>query len=160
MTFFVVWLVVLLKAKGSSIVKPTSNTSFGYLLDYIITSCDRKGLKGLMAIGLLSLVMSTADSYLNTSAVIVADVLPLSHQGDNKRARWINLLLGLVALGFALAPLSFKDLLSYSLFFYIPTLAVPVLATLAGFRTSRRAIVAGMVAAIITAVGCLLYHGS
>ncbi|WP_413616180.1 sodium:solute symporter family protein [Halomonas cupida] len=116
------------------------------------------GLTGLVLASLLAVVMSTADSYLNSAAVIfVSDIYKpfINPQVSESRRLWIerlvNLLIGIGAIIFALYATSIIDalLLSYSL--WAPTILLPfVFAVLFDLRCSRSAIAAMLAGATVT----------
>src|SRR5690606_4027354 len=78
------------------------------LFEYVINNYTSAGLRGLLGIGVLALAMSTADSYLNASAVLLINdiVKPLKiNIKENKEvsiARIFCLFSGLFALFIAL----------------------------------------------------------
>ncbi|WNL38097.1 sodium:solute symporter family protein [Halomonas sp. PAMB 3264] len=116
------------------------------------------GLTGLVLASLLAVVMSTADSYLNSAAVIfVSDIYKpfIEPEVSEKRRLWIerlvNLVIGVGAVIFALYATSIVDalLLSYSL--WAPTILLPfVFAVLLNLRCARSAIAAMLGGALIT----------
>ncbi|GAB2728113.1 sodium:solute symporter family protein [Halomonas garicola] len=118
------------------------------------------GITGLVLASLLAVVMSTADSYLNSAAVIfVGDIYkPFIEPGvsDKKRLwieRLVNLLIGIGAIVFALYATSIIDalLMSYSL--WAPTILLPfVFAVLFDLRCSRSAVAAMLSGALVTIV--------
>ncbi|WP_227368811.1 sodium:solute symporter family protein [Halomonas sp. M20] len=116
------------------------------------------GITGLVLASLLAVVMSTADSYLNSAAVIfVSDIYkPFidPNVSENKRLwieRLVNLLIGAGAVVFALYATSIVDalLLSYSL--WAPTILIPfVLGVLLDLKCNKAAISAMLAGALVT----------
>ena len=106
------------------------------------------GLRGLMAIGVTALAMSTADSCLNTSSVLFANdiVRPLTKQdkGNVINARVFSLLIGLGALVLALYSNDLLKILLLSGSFCMPIFTVPILLAILGFRSTTRAVLLGM----------------
>jgi solute:Na+ symporter, SSS family len=101
------------------------------------------GLAGLIIAGMISIVMSSADSFLNASSVaLVQDVWkPLKRKAPTEEqtlrlARWTNLLTGAVALIFALSIPNVLDILIAAYDFWSRTILVPLAATLLGFRVA------------------------
>jgi len=118
------------------------------------------GITGLVLASLLAVVMSTADSYLNSASVIfVKDIYQgfINPDVGEKNKLWIerlvNLLIGIGAVVFALYATSIIDalLISYSL--WAPTILIPfVLGVLLDLKCSKSAIGAIIAGALVTIV--------
>ena len=115
----------LYPAQESSLVLP-------YLIDKIIPV----GLKGLVVVGLLAAVMSTADSDLNvTSISLVKDLFsPIFKQKDQQKllyiARITNIIMGSSAILVALTFTNIVDLVVFSAGFWGPMILVPLIFAL------------------------------
>lgn len=118
------------------------------------------GLTGVAVAALLAVVMSTADSYLNSTAVVFVKDLyqPFINPDLNDRNRlWlergVTLAVGIAATIFALYVPSIVDALLYSYALWAPTIIIPlILAVVWGFRGSRAAVsalIAGLAATAI-----------
>lgn len=99
------------------------------------------GLRGFVIAGVIAIVMSTADAFLNAAAVAaVQDVwLPLASHivGERDRlvaARVVNLLTGVGAVAFALLVPDIMDLLLLTYRFWAPVILIPLIAALWGRR--------------------------
>lgn len=115
------------------------------------------GLSGFLIAGMLSIVMSSADSFLNASSVaLVEDVLkpvrkqPMSEKQMLKTARWANLLTGGVALIFAVAIPNVLDILIAAYDYWAPTILVPLVAVLLGFKVARASFYTAVIAGTAT----------
>ncbi|WP_243018306.1 MULTISPECIES: sodium:solute symporter family protein [Candidatus Cardinium] len=108
--------------------------------------------KGLLAISLLAMAMSTADSCLNVCAVMVShDIIKSLYQQkiiteayQLKIAQRITLVIGLSAM---IVALQFKDLLQllfWSFACAVPILAAPFILAIFGFRGTSRTALVGM----------------
>lgn len=93
------------------------------------------GLVGLVLASLLAVVMSTADSYLNSASVIfVKDIyLPfVDPEASEKKRLWIerivNVVIGIGAIVFALYVTSIIDALLMSYALWAPTVLIPFIA--------------------------------
>ncbi|MDR1666030.1 MAG: hypothetical protein LBR62_03255 [Puniceicoccales bacterium] len=103
------------------------------------------GFKGLAVIGILAVIMSSADSVINTVGVLFAHdiVNPLLKNRLNSHqqmilARWACLLVGGLGIWSALGT---EDLLGMKLMrrlIWAPTLVVPIMGTLLGYHASRK----------------------
>jgi Na+/proline symporter len=106
-------------------------------------------MKGLLLVGVFAIVMSTADSYINSSAILITHdfckVLKIKLKNELLSARIISFLLGLLAIF-----LSFKEtsILKFSIFcisFYTPIIVVPFIMATCGYRTPyEKAVLWGM----------------
>lgn len=99
------------------------------------------GLSGLVIAAVISIVMSSADSFLNASSVaLVEDVIKplrktrLSEGQMLTIARLANLITGTVALVFALMIPNVLDILIAAYDYWAPTILVPLVAVLLGWR--------------------------
>jgi SSS family solute:Na+ symporter len=114
------------------------------------------GLAGLIVAGIISIVMSSADSFLNASSVaLVQDVwkplrrtVPTEEQ-SLRLARWTNLLTGALALIFALSIPNVLDILIAAYDFWAPTILVPLVAVLIGFRVAAASFYAAVIPGVI-----------
>lgn len=117
-----------------------------------------KGLIGLAMAGVLAVVMSTADSYLNVASIsLVHDVIkPLSKKNmsdsfELKLARLMTIFLGIAAI---LASLRFQSLLdmliSFMNYSWVPLVVAPLYATIFGYSLSPRSFIVAGVFAILS----------
>jgi len=132
--------------KISSTVELNATNVLGYVLDTYICS----GFKGVFIIGIISMIMSTADSYINSSAILLAhDVckslnFKLTEPKELLVVRVCALFIGIIAL---LISLFFKNLLDLVLAtygFYMPIVSVPLILAIFGFRSTSKAVLLGM----------------
>ncbi|MHB9147328.1 MAG: sodium:solute symporter family protein [Candidatus Amoebophilus sp.] len=151
---FIVWIAVLLLSD-----KPDLTTN--QVVGYMIKTYTYTGLKGFLGVGVIALSMSTADSALNSCAVLVAnDILPplkITKQASVKAAAIATFAIGFLAV---LLTLSIQNILQIILLFSnfsLPILTIPMLLTIFGFRTSRRVIYIGMGAGFAMTAFLLLY---
>jgi SSS family solute:Na+ symporter len=118
------------------------------------------GVLGLVVAALMAVVMSTASSYLNSTAVVLtkdiyqplsATELPPSRRLTVERAT--SVVVGAGATIFALSVPSIVDALLYSYTLWAPTVIVPLFgAVLFGVRSAPAALSAITAGAIVTAV--------
>ncbi len=118
------------------------------------------GVIGIVLATLLAVVMSTADSYLNSATVIFSkDIWQRFIEPDlsEKKKLWIervvNLILGGAAVVFALYATSIVDALLLTYALWAPTVLIPfVLGVLLDLKCSRSAICAMLAGASTTAL--------
>jgi SSS family solute:Na+ symporter len=111
------------------------------------------GLRGLVIAGVISIVMSSADSFLNGAATCcINDVvkplrkIPMSKQRELLLAKLTNLLVGVLAVVFAIKIPSVLDILIYAYNFWAPIIVVPLAAVLLGARVTKAGFLAGTLA--------------
>ncbi|MEG0752044.1 MAG: sodium:solute symporter family protein [Oscillospiraceae bacterium] len=125
------------------------------IMQLMIKQAAPVGLRGLLVAGMLSIVMGSADSFLNSaSAGFVNDLLlPLSRGRLSERAallsaRGTNIVTGTLAVAAAIAIPNVLDVLTFSYSFWSPVVLVPLAAALLGFKTRPRSFFVGVAAGI------------
>ena len=124
-------------------------------------------LKGFVIAGIISVVMSSADSFLNSAAVaFVNDIIrplrtrQLSQAKTLLLARLVTLVVGVVAVVFALTIESLLDIFLLAYTYWAPVMVVPLAATILGVRRSTAVFVAAAVAGALTAFAWNLLLGN
>ncbi|MBY4678689.1 sodium:solute symporter family protein [Marinobacterium arenosum] len=128
-------------------------------LPALVRSALPVGITGLVLAALLAVVMSTADSYLNSAAVIfVKDIYQpfVAPQMDERHRLWIerivNLVIGSGAVLFALYATSIIDALLLSYVFWAPTILIPFVLAVVFDLKCRRAALLAMLAGALTSL--------
>ena len=128
-------------------------------MPFVIQSALSPFFQGVVTAAVISIIMSSADSFLNSSAIAFSNdiVRPLSRKQLEPHkelllARMTTLIVGLLAILFALSIESILDILVYAYNFWAPTVLVPLAAAILGFKAHRRCFIAGACAGIIAAV--------
>jgi SSS family solute:Na+ symporter len=128
-------------------------------LPFVINEVLPMGLKGLVVAGIISIVMSSADSFLNSAAVAFTNDLvnplrrrPLTERQGLVLAKVVNLLVGILAVVFAVRSKSVLDILIYAYNFWSPIILVPLVAALMGFRATMGSFLGGAGAGIAAVV--------
>ena len=130
-----------------------------YLIDHIIPV----GIQGIVVVGLLAAVMSTADSDLNiTSVTIVKDILNPLFAVKNQNsmlllARIMNVLIGSIAIVVALCFSKVVDLVIFVVGFWSPIVLVPMIFGLFGITIGKRDFIISCATGAITFVAWQLY---
>ena len=122
------------------------------LLSYIIDNYSFPGFTGVILIAIIALGFSTADSHINSSAVLLSNDIFFGKKDKLKLARIFSILLGITATCLACYG---GDLLSIILLansFYMPVVTIPLIITILGFRTKTKAILTGMAAGVVTII--------
>ena len=128
-------------------------------MPYVIQQAVPPIFQGIVAAAIVSIIMSSADSFLNSASIAFSNDIvtplrktPLSAQAELLLARVITLLVGIASMVFALTIDSVIDILIYAYNFWAPTVLVPLMMAILGGYVSRKRFVAGAVAGIATAV--------
>lgn len=117
------------------------------------------GLTGLALSGILSVMMSTADSYLLVSVqTVVSDLGKTFHPQMSEKqeilfSRIASVVLALGALVIALYIKSAYDVLMFAWAFYAAAAGLPALAALYWKKATKAGIIAGMLGGFFVTVG-------
>ena len=131
-------------------------------MPYVVRTVLPIGVRGVVIAGIISIVMSSADSFLNGAATCcINDIVkpiwknPLPKRRELLLAKLTNCLVGILAVVFAVKIPSILDILIYAYNFWAPIIVVPLAAVLLGFRVTRAGFLAGTLAG---AVGTLVWN--
>ena len=112
-------------------------------LPFVVQQALPIGLKGLVVAGIISVVMSSADSFLNGAAVAFSnDVVnplrrsPLSEKRQLILAKAVTVMVGVLAVVFAVKIESILDILIWTYNFWAPIIVIPLGAALFGVRAA------------------------
>ncbi|AXI24268.1 Sodium:solute symporter family [Cardinium endosymbiont of Sogatella furcifera] len=114
--------------------------------------------KGFLAVSLLAMAMSTADSCLNACSIMISyDILQSIHKEKQiddahqlKIARWTTLVLGLLAMMLAFYCQDLLKLTYWVLDSAIPVITAPFILAIFGFRGTTRTALIGMATGALT----------
>ncbi|MCP5369702.1 MAG: sodium:solute symporter family protein [Rickettsiaceae bacterium] len=156
--YFIFLIFVTLNGIIAFIYQPDIKSSLAlpYLIDQIIPV----GIQGIVVVGLLAAVMSTADSDLNIiSITLTKDIIqPLfSVEGIYlaRIARIANVLIGIVAIVIALNFSKIVDLVIFVSGFWGPITLIPLIMGLYNIKISKYGYITSVIIGIIT---FLLWH--
>ena len=118
--------------------------------------------KGLLAISLLAMAMSTADSSLNTCSVMVThDMIgglstkKISSNLQLRLTKIISFVVGILAMALTFYQRDLLELLLLGNRLWVPIVSAPLFLAIFGFRSSSRTALIGMVTGTMT---ILLWH--
>ncbi len=130
-----------------------ANMAFPHLINTILPV----GLKGVAIAGLLSVVMSTADSYLNAAGItLIHDVIKplckpgLSDDSELRMTKIATFILGTAATIIALSFSSIMSIILFSLNFWGPIVVIPLYMGLLGVRVSKQCFYGGILSGLGT----------
>ncbi len=132
------------------------NNAFLYLTDNFLPV----GIKGLSIVGVLAIIMSSADSFMNSGSVtFVHDVIKpildtnLPDKVELLLTKLVTFTIGLSSIIMALSYDNLIELMLYSYNFWGPVVAVPLLAEIFGFKSNAATFLsAGVVACIVVVI--------
>lgn len=135
------------------VLNPALNPNLA--LPYVINTVMPEGLKGLAIAGMMAVVMSSADSFLNAAAIsITHDVIkPMQKNHFSPRteliwSRAITVVVGIIGIIFALKTQSALDILLVAYNFWTPFILVPLIAGIFKIKAPPQAFWFGCVAGI------------
>lgn len=115
---------------------------------------------GLFIAALLSAVMSSADTTLLTSSIILSELISgdLNHEKALKRTRWFILLIGILSILIALYVTSIIQSLLFALTFFSGAFVIPVLAGLLNLKVNKKQVVTAIITGGILALSGKIIH--
>ena len=159
--FYYIALVII----GLSLISLYSNTEadksiifYRYIVDYIPI-----GVKGLIIIGILSLIMSSADSWLNSSSIICArnffkEIYPnTSNKKEVLIAKISLLIIACISLCMAKLNKGIFELMMLATSCFNPLIFMPVIVGFLGFKFSKNEYIKSTIMTIIfTVIVCII----
>ncbi len=149
----IIWIGILILAAQPGLAP-------NKVVQYMVNVHVYPGLKGFLGVGVIALAMSTADSTINSTAVIIAnDILPplkLQKSGSLRAAKNATLFLGCLSIFLALSFQGLLDIILFAACFYSPIVVMPMLLAIFGFQTSRRVVLMAMGVGAVATTACLL----
>ncbi|MCI6229148.1 MAG: sodium:solute symporter family protein [Clostridiales bacterium] len=146
---------------AAALLYPTLVEDYGtadYAIPVMIVKLLPAGLAGLTLAGLLSVMMSSADSYLlvSTQAIIGDIIKPNSKNMDEKKelrlSRICSIVFGVFAFLVAMFFTNAYDALMFGWTFYAATLGVPCLAAIVWKKATTQGILAGMAVGFVISI--------
>lgn len=128
------------------------------VLQYIFDKYLSSWFIGLVIIGIMAMIMSTADSYINSSAILFAYDsikvmgIELTEQKQLFLVRITALFIGILGLLLSLFLNNLLELILSTYSFYMPIVSVPLILAIFGFRSTSRAVIIGMTAGLISVI--------
>lgn len=117
-------------------------------MSHVVVTVLPPVLKGFVIAAIISIVMSSADSFLNSASIaFVNDIVEPLHKRPLEDATALNLAkfatftVGILSVVFALSIEGILDILIYAYNYWAPTILVPLLATIFGYRKGPAAFV-------------------
>lgn len=141
---------------GILLLSSNQNLETNQLISYTIQKYSYPGLIGLTLVGITAMVMSTADSYINSSSILISNdifsQLNLKFVKGNEMiiARVSAVVVGVIAIVPAIFFPGILDLIIFTFSFYMPIVTPAFILGILGFRSSAKSVIIGMCAGFIT----------
>ena len=160
----VVRALLILTCLSVLVLAPSIKPSEGGAFAYIIHQYLSPAFKGLSVAGLLAIVMSTLDSFLNAGALLLTHNVLKPYFDSKKMAfnelrfvRYITFSLGLAGILVAFSTNEIQTLSYFSISSFAPIITVPLIAGILGLKTDARSFVISAVVTIVTFILAKLY---
>ena len=149
------WIAILLLYKHP-------NLEYNEIIKTLLTNNYMPiGFKGLILAGIMAMIMSTVDSYINTSSVlIVHDLFKNFHIKHNLlTVRITSFFIGIFAILMSLKQGSLLEIILFTTSFYMPIVTVPFIMAIIGYQTPFKEAVLWGMGAGLTVVLLWNYYG-
>ncbi len=131
------------------------------LVQYITNNYAHTGLKSFIMVGVLAMCMSTADSNINASSVLLTHdfcyPLNIKLKSELVLSKIISVLLGVISIYLALLDYDLLPLVFMTQSFYIPIIDVPLILAILGFRSTTKSVLIGMGAGFVSVIVWRIY---
>ena len=123
---------------GVLILSTFPNVKDNYVLNILLVDYSWiAGLKGVILAGIMAMVMSTVDSYINSGSILLTHDLRESLnvkfiKNELFATRICSAAIGIVSIIFALREGSFLDLFVWASTLYMPIVSVPFIMSIFG----------------------------
>lgn len=149
-TISICWISILIYVKQP-------NLANNDIVKYLVFNNAYPELKILILVSVMAMVMSTADSYINsTSILVVHDIFESLNIRilDNRliESRLFSALIGIFSITLAFRDGGLMQLLIGTSSFYMPIVTVPFIMALLGFRSTEKSVLIGMFAGFLTVI--------
>lgn len=158
LTAFPLGIVVTLIALSALVLNPSSPPH--QVIPFIVQTVLPTGIAGMVIAAMIAVIMSSADSFLNSAAVtLVHDVSkPLSRKGlsseqEMRHAKVFTFSIGIIAVVFAI---SFENLVDGILAIYglwSPIVLIPLVAAIRGFKANYKVFLALAMTGLVCSAG-------
>ncbi len=126
------------------------------IVKHLVSDYSIVGLKGLILAGVMAMVMSTADSYINSASILVVHDFcsPINMKPKTRMylVRFASAFIGLASIVLAMREGGLLKLVIATSMLYMPIVTVPFIMSLIGFRSSGKSVLIGMVGGLVGVV--------
>lgn len=134
------------------------------ILSYIIDNYAYTGLRGIIVIGIMAMIMSTADSYISSASVLFSHdfCAPLGIINNKQKLLFTRIFCTIIGLVSIVMALKFDNIFNLFVLGYGPYMTivtVPFMLSILGFNTTNYSIMCGMISGITTSI-CWKYFST
>ena len=155
-----IYVVMIMLGIVSVILYPAIEDS-SHVFAYLIQDLMPSGLKGFIVAGLLAVIMSTADTELNTGSIaLVHDVirkLGITKYNEARLASIITFVMGMIAIIVAMQFTSILDALLFAYLLWYPVIICPLMLGIYGLKSNDKSFIT---TTIITAITVIIFHNT
>ena len=130
-----------------------------HILSYLVQDLMPIGLKGFVIAGLLAIIMSTADTELNTGSIALAhDVIKkisTTKIAEPRLASIITSAMGAIAVITAMQFSSVLDAILFTYLLWYPVMICPLILGIYGLKSNDKTFITST---LITAVAVIIFH--
>ncbi len=155
--FVCLFLGLMMSWIGVLVVSTAPNIEASNVVKYVLFNYSVVGLKGLILTGIMAMIMSTADSYVNSAAILIVHDFckPLKIKIKNELilARYVSFSVGIFAM--LLTTLNSGNLMQLLIaanMFYMPIVTMPFIMAVLGFRSSSKSVLIAMITGFISVI--------
>ena len=153
----VVRTLVIFSCLAVLLLVPKIGSSAGGAFFYVINQYFPPVLKGLSVAGLLAIVMSSLDSFLNAGGLLVTRNVLKPYFNKQKIAlnelqavRYVTLLMGCISILIALTAKETYTLKAFGVAIFAPVITLPLIAGVLGLKTDTRSFLISSAVTIAT----------
>ena len=135
-------------------------TDSKFVLYHFIDSNLPQGMIGVMVVGMLAIIMSSLDSWLNTTSSIAENAIinPLFPKMREVREARVGLfIIALASIAISLNTMKIMELIWMINSCFFPAMLVPLAAGFAGFKTNSKSFYYGLTFGILTTLCSKIY---
>lgn len=159
----VIYLLFVLAASAIGLIMSTYHSQLdeNLLIIHLVKQSAKPGIIGIVIIGIIAMIASTADSFINSAAITfthdLAPILSKKYLGRLKTSRLVSFIIGVSALFLSLTYNDLLELLMVTNALYIPIVTMPLICTIMGFRTTSKVILVGMLNGALFTIAWNIY---
>lgn len=149
--FFIISGLIGLTAKVLYPDIPSNNAMLHFINEIVPA-----GIKGIAIAGIMAVIMSTVDSYLNASTIsFINDIFKptykksLSEEKVIFLSKIVTIMIGLLSIFFALSSGNIIEIILSSFIFWGPVITIPLLAGMYGIRASQRTFILSVLGGVL-----------
>ncbi len=156
--FACLFITGMMSFVGVLILSDNPNLPSKEVLNYLLYNYSYVGLRGMIMAGIMAMIMSTADSFINSTSVLIVNDLfkPLKIKLSNNNlfvAKISSLIIAALSIMLALTgDDNLIKLVMSTQAFYIPMVSVTFVLAVMGFRTTSKAVLISMTFSFISII--------